>query len=663
MSELLQDLLAWISANPQWAHLTVFLIALAESLAVIGMVVPGVVMMLGAGALIATGTLEFWPVCLWAVAGAVVGDGLSYWAGRHFKDRLRRLWPFSRHPESLRSGERFFAKYGGKSVAFGRFVGPVRAVIPLVAGMMGMAPARFLAANVLSAIAWAPAYLLPGIVFGASLELAAEAAVRLVILTLSLVLGLWLLAWVVHRLFLLYSPRAGRWVEALLRWAEVHPRMGDIARALADPHHPDARALAALAGTLLLATLLFALIAGLAVAEAPELAVNQLVLDLALSLHTPAADHLMAAASRLAELTVLIPLGLGVYVWLRARHQRRQANYWLAALAFGLLAAPLLKALLQVPRPDIGLAGVTGWAFPSGHTLRATVIYGFLAVSLARTLSTPRRWLPYSLAAVITALVATSRLYFGAHWLTDVLGSLTLGLAWVAALGLAFRRHTEPAAVSLGLGTLSVTILTLAFGLASLLSHGADLSRYQPAREEIRVTEAHWRESGWRLLSQTRQDLRSINGHPLNLQYAGTVEALEGVLAGAGWRRGETLAPANAMHLLSPSLGLEKLPVIPHVHDGRHEELSLVRQDDGDRRLVLRLWSTPYRLESGEPLWVGNVTSQHKRVILNFLALPSTDADTVAALQSVAGELAALHPFQPQPGAPLLLTGPGASAR
>ena len=70
---------------------------------------------------------------------------------------------------------RFFEKYGGKSVAFGRFVGPMRAVIPLVAGMMGMPTGRFLAANILSAIVWAPVYLLPGIVFGASLELAAEA--------------------------------------------------------------------------------------------------------------------------------------------------------------------------------------------------------------------------------------------------------------------------------------------------------------------------------------------------------------------------------------------------------------------------------------------------------------------------------------------------------
>jgi membrane protein DedA with SNARE-associated domain/membrane-associated phospholipid phosphatase len=658
MTDLLKGLLAWVSANPEWAHLTVFLIALTESLAVVGMVVPGVIMMLGAGALVATGALGFWPVCLWAIAGAVAGDGLSYWAGRRFRDRLRRVWPFSRYPETLERGERFFERYGGKSVAFGRFVGPVRAIIPLVAGMMGMTPARFLIANVLSAIAWAPVYLLPGIVFGASLELAAEAAVRLVILALSLVLGIWLLTWAVHRLFLFYSPRAGRWVEAMLRWAEVHPRMGEIARALADPDHPDARALAALAGTLLLATLLFALLAGMTLAEPPDLAVNRVVLDMALSLHSPAADHLMAAASRLADWAVILPLGLAVYGWLLARGQSRQANYWIAAMAFGLLAAPVLKWLLQVPRPDIGLVGLSPWAFPSSHTLRATVVFGFLAVSVAGSIAVPWRWIPYALAALLVAAVGISRIYLGAHWLTDVLGSLTLGLAWVAALGLAYRRHTAPGRSGVGLAALAGSVLAVAFGVTSLASHQSDLVLYQPVREAIPMAASQWRQSGWQQVSRQREDPRAVNEHPLSLQYAGDPQALAAVLAGEGWRRAATLGPDNAMRLLSPSLPLKELPVVPHVHDGHHEDLALVRQDGADRRLVLRLWSTPFRIDGRVPLWVGNVTAQHKRVILGMLALPSTDPETEGPLRNAAEGFDTLAPFQPGPHAPLLLTSP-----
>ena len=69
------------------------------------------------------------------------------------------------------------------------------------------------------------------------------------------------------------------------------------------------------------------------------------------------------------------------------------------------------------------------------------MVYGFLAVVLAGGMTPTWRWLPYAWAGMLITLVGSSQLYFGAHWLTDVLGSLTLGLAWVATLGLAYRRH------------------------------------------------------------------------------------------------------------------------------------------------------------------------------------------------------------------------------
>ncbi len=166
MGEWLQHLLDWVGANPGWAYLAVLLAAFAESLAVVGVVVPGVMIMLGAGALIATGDLQFWPTCLSAVAGAIAGDGLSYWIGHRYRDRIRSAWPFCRHPEQLDRGIAFFERHGAKSVVLGRFFGPVRAMVPLVAGIMRMAPRQFLVANIGSALAWAPAYLAPGVKMG-----------------------------------------------------------------------------------------------------------------------------------------------------------------------------------------------------------------------------------------------------------------------------------------------------------------------------------------------------------------------------------------------------------------------------------------------------------------------------------------------------------------
>ena len=135
MEALFTELLHWVRAHPHWAGVALFTISLAESLAIVGVIVPGVVIMFGIGALIGAGAADFWAMCAWAVAGAVLGDGLSYWLGNRYRARLLDMWPFRRMPESLQQGQRFFDKYGAMSVVFGRFFGPVRATVPLLAGM------------------------------------------------------------------------------------------------------------------------------------------------------------------------------------------------------------------------------------------------------------------------------------------------------------------------------------------------------------------------------------------------------------------------------------------------------------------------------------------------------------------------------------------------
>lgn len=626
MEPLFQQLLDWVTAYPGWTYGILFLSALAESLAIVGMIVPGVVLMVGAGALIAAGVLDLWIAWPLVTLGAILGDTLSYALGRHLKGHAREIWPFKRHPASLQRGERFFARFGAKSVVFGRFVGPVRAIVPMVAGMMGMAPGRFLVANVLSAIAWAPAYLLPGLVFGASLKLAAEAAARLVIFALILLLVLWLSAWAARRLFLLLSPRAGVWLSALLRWADVHPSMGKIALALADPKHPDAAILTSLAGLLILATLLLGALIGVMLIGPSELAINQAALDFGQSLHTPPTDALMIGLSRLGDPVVILVLVALVFSYLRWRRRTRHASYWLAATGFALVAAPALGWLLHVPRPAIGLTGLSPWSFPSVPVLGATVAYGFLAVALARGLPASWRWVPYVIATLLVTAVVIARLYLGAEWLTDVAATVALGVSWIALLGLAFRRHSRFDLRWPRLATVAVTALAIGFTVRTLMGHRADLARYTPTRQPISITEADWRAGRWSELPSARIDTWQRNRHPLDLQYAGPLPPLAERLATCGWQPAEQLDWHNALRLLSPTLPLRELPLIPHIHDGQHEALALTKDStDCDRRLVLRLWSTPYRIDPSTPLWVGNVTSQHKETLVGLIVLPITD--------------------------------------
>ena len=71
--------------------------ALAESLAIIGVLIPGVIILFGAGTLIGAGVIDFWSSCLWAIIGAIIGDGLSYWLGHHF-EYITDRWKYATFP-------------------------------------------------------------------------------------------------------------------------------------------------------------------------------------------------------------------------------------------------------------------------------------------------------------------------------------------------------------------------------------------------------------------------------------------------------------------------------------------------------------------------------------------------------------------------------------
>ena len=162
MEDLAQPLLDFIRAHSDWAAVVMFVTAFGESFAFLSLLFPGTTVLIAAGTLMSAGTLPYGPVLIGAVAGAVLGDSVSFWIGRRFGGAIARLWPFSRNPDLLPRGIRFFERHGGKSVFIGRFFGPIRAVIPLAAGIMRMPRIRFWFANVTSAIVWAPMLLLVG---------------------------------------------------------------------------------------------------------------------------------------------------------------------------------------------------------------------------------------------------------------------------------------------------------------------------------------------------------------------------------------------------------------------------------------------------------------------------------------------------------------------
>jgi undecaprenyl-diphosphatase len=605
----LQVILDWVSHNPTWAGVVIFLVAMSESLLIVGVLVPGAALMIGIGMLIGLGGLDMLTTLLWAIAGAIVGDGISYWIGRVFRDRLRNMWPLSRYPAMLSRGEAFFIKHGGKSIVFGRFVGPVRAVIPTVAGIMGMPPTRFTVVNVVSAIGWAPAYILPGAVLGTSLTLASQVAARLGILLVTLIAVLWLTAWLVVRSFRFFQPRAASMLDRLLRWGRAHPRLGRLVTALLDPQRPEAAALIIVAALLgFTAWLLFA--SAFHVAEQNRLtALDESVYHIMQNLRTPWADQLLVALSDLGDLQVTVPLTLAMLAWLSWRRFWLAAGHWLAALLFVVAFTVIFKESLAIPRPTAVYQGLAQFAFPSGHTAIVTVLYGFFAVLIAHALPRELRWLPYTVAGIVVSGVGFSRVYLGAHWLTDILGGLALGLTWTVLVSVAYRRHAVqpvPAAPAL---TLLASVLLVAGAWHIHFDHSRALARYAPTVETRSIATQAWWQDQWQRLPAFRVDLKGEPLQPLNIQWAGTLPSIQAQLSAQGWQPAVGFSVAKSLLHLAPDTSLEQLPILPMLHNGHHDNLTMLRRNaTGLNYDILRLWPANATLDGVTPLWIGFVS-------------------------------------------------------
>lgn len=145
----------FVRTHQAWAAPIVGALAFAESLAFLSVFVPAWGVIVAVGVLIGAGALPFAPVWIAAAVGAALGDWISYWIGWRFKDRVHHMWPLKNHPKMLEQGEAFFLRWGAIGVVVGRFFGPLRATVPLFAGIFEMPALRFQVANWASAFLWA----------------------------------------------------------------------------------------------------------------------------------------------------------------------------------------------------------------------------------------------------------------------------------------------------------------------------------------------------------------------------------------------------------------------------------------------------------------------------------------------------------------------------
>lgn len=434
----LDDLITWI--NSSFGILfAIGILSLLESLAFVGILVPGIAILATLSWFAGQQALSLPWMLLSGFIGAVIGDWLSYLLGRYASHWISALPIIKRHPNWLTEGQTFFVRYGGRSIFLGRFIGPIRAVIPFVAGSCAMPPQRFLTFNLLSAACWAPVSLLPAYWLGQQAE-ALQMSWNIWLQLITLLMFVAVLFQAVHQ-----QLEPGNWLYRYLHPFAEHPH-----------RQLRTRLFAASMLTILLTCIGVRIYSAL---PSWEYSTFQRVQNLpehlfpAITLSTLPGDGLFLALGSLSTSLLL---------WFY--RQRSAALCFIGIVTATMTINTLLKLLFDWPRPALGQHLYESASFPSGHAAGAAALLAGWAVLMAHKLEARKKRRIYLTAFALIAPVALSRVLLGVHWPLDVVAGSAVGLFFAALLRWQMDRETDYAQPTAFRYWLGIEIVVLSLG-------------------------------------------------------------------------------------------------------------------------------------------------------------------------------------------------------
>lgn len=438
-----------LGTQPWWILTAIAAVAFLESFALIGLLLPGVVMLFTLAAL--AGNLDlFLPAVLVAAAlGACAGDISSYFIGRWLQPRIAHWRWFERHQTVLEQGHWFFVRWGWLGVAVGRFIGPIRPVIPLVAGTLAMPARLFISVSLVSVLVWAPAYILPGYLTGEVVGLLEQRSLSdRTLAATALAGGLILLAGLtIYHHMHPDHPRTAR----LLPFIRTFP-----------PDFPFASLALAL---LALIVLLWLGLASPLVWDGLLLEGSSLWRDSGLTPWVERVRHLSAPA-----LLLLITLTTALWLWLRGHHMA--SLHWLLLLGLFSLVAGLLDSGSLSALVDQSSARDSLTLLAMAETTTFVLCLGLLSAFFNEGRPANRRWQLYLPAGVLMVLMGLSGLWLGLYQLSDALAAMSLALL-ISALTRVSYTSLSPKRLNLDhsaafitlIGVVAVSFLVLTTGL------------------------------------------------------------------------------------------------------------------------------------------------------------------------------------------------------
>ena len=437
MGSWLDSITGWLAVNPSWLSAAIFLIAFIECLAIAGIIVPGTVVLFAVAALAGSGILPLSEVLLLGFLGGILGDAVSYFIGRRFHQNIRRLPGLRSHPEWIGGAETYFQRYGIASLLVGRFIGPLRPMLPMVAGMFDMPFPRFAAVSLLAAAGWSIAYLLPG--------WAAGAAVRLPL------------------------PE-GFWPQAAVVGGGLALLVGiSIQTSLRSKKH--ATQVMAATSAILLAAIFFGW---------PHLSqLDNGIMTLIQEHRSPVLDQFVIVVTGMGDFRTQLYAAALLLVLLLVTRQWRHAAFACIATLGTALANGSMKWLFARARPEVLLEPLTTYSMPSGHSSAAFAFFITLAVLAGRGQPVRLRLTWLMLGGMPAISIAMSRVYLGVHWPTDVLAGMLLAFTFCAISLSIIQRKSSLTALPVRIWWLVLPSLVALFSISALHSLPHAVLRYQ----------------------------------------------------------------------------------------------------------------------------------------------------------------------------------------